>query len=70
MMFKNRRTEGWYSLDEFSQQVTIARLKGTHDVPEIAEAARITSEKVYKPLFKLVNELKIREIPVIAELNF
>ena len=70
MMFKNRKTEGWYSLDEFSKEVTIARLKGTHDIPEVAEAARITSEKVYKPLFNQVNELKIREIPVIAEIKF
>ena len=75
MMFKNRskqkQSEGWLNQDQFSREVTIARLNSfDHAIPEVAEAARHTQKKVYEPLFALANELKIREIPVQSELNF
>ena len=75
MMFKNRskqkQSEGWLNQDQFSKEVTIARLNSfDHAIPEVAAAARHTQEKVYEPLFALANELKIREIPVQSELNF
>ena len=75
MMFKNRskqkQSEGWLNQDQFSKEVTIARLNSfDHAIPEVAEAARHTQKKVYEPLFALANELKIREIPVQSELNF
>ena len=75
MMFKNRskkrQSEGWLNQDQFSREVTIARLNSfDHAIPEVAAAARHTQEKVYEPLFALANELKIREIPVQSELNF
>ena len=69
MMFKNRskqkQSEGWLTETQFAKEVTIARLNSfDHAIPEVAEAARITQKQVYEPLFKLANELKIREIPV------
>ena len=75
MMFKNRskqkQSEGWLNQDQFSKEVTIARLNSfDHAIPEVAEAARHTQKKVYEPLFALANELKIREIPVQSELKF
>ena len=75
MMFKNRsknaQSEGWLTETQFAKEVTIARLNSfDHAIPEVAEAARITQKQVYEPLFKLANELKIREIPVKKELKF
>jgi len=71
LAIKNKLTDGYYSLDQFAKEVTIARLNGmTHDVPEIAAAARNTDEFVYKPLFQQIKDLKIRELPIISELRF
>ena len=59
------------SLAQFSHEVTRARLNGfTHDVPEVASAARATQKKVYGPLFEKIQQLKIREMPIISELRF
>jgi hypothetical protein len=41
------------SLAQFSKEVTLTRLKGMqNDIPEIAQAARITQDKVYGPIGK------------------
>jgi hypothetical protein len=59
------------SLDQFSHEVTRARLNGfTHAVPEVSSAARHTQKKVYGPLFEEIQQLKIREMPIISELRF
>lgn len=59
------------SLDQFSHEVTKARLNGfSHDIPEIASAARHTQKHVYGPLFEQIQQLKIREMPIISELRF
>jgi hypothetical protein len=59
------------SLDQFSHEVTRARLNGfSHSVPEVANAARHTQKKVYGPLFEQIQQLKIREMPIISELRF
>jgi len=59
------------SLDQFSHEVTKARLNGfSHDIPEIAAAARHTQKHVYGPLFEQIQQLKIREMPIISELRF
>ena len=59
------------SLDQFSHEVTRARLNGfSHDVQEVANAARHTQKKVYGPLFEQIQQLKIREMPIISELRF
>jgi hypothetical protein len=59
------------SLDQFSHEVTRARLNGfSHSVPEVANAARHTQNKVYGPLFEQIQQLKIREMPIISELRF
>ena len=71
LALKNKMTDGWKSLDQFAKEVSIARLNSmSHEIPEVSAAARATQDKVYGPLFKLVNDLKIREIPVIAEIKF
>jgi len=75
MMFKNRgkdaQSQGWLNQTQFSKEITIARLNSfDHAIPEVAEAARITQKKVYEPLFKEANLLKIRELPVESELKF
>jgi hypothetical protein len=59
------------SLDQFSHEVTRARLNGfNHAVPEVSNAARHTQKKVYGPLFEQIQQLKIREMPIISELRF
>ena len=59
------------SLDQFSHEVTRARLNGfSHAVPEVSNAARHTQKKVYGPLFEEIQQLKIREMPIISELRF
>ena len=59
------------SLAEFSREVTKTRLKGMqNDIPEIAQAARITQDKVYGPIGKEMQELGIRKLPIERELNF
>lgn len=59
------------SLDQFSHEVTRARLNGfSHAVPEVSSAARHTQKKVYGPLFEEIQQLKIREMPIISELRF
>ena len=58
------------SLAEFSREVTKTRLmKMQHDVPEVAAAARISDEKVYKPIGNEMQELGIRKLPIERELN-
>ena len=59
------------SLDQFSHEVTKARLNGfNHAVPEVSVAARHTQKHVYGPLFEQIQQLKIREMPIISELRF
>jgi hypothetical protein len=59
------------SLAQFSREVTLTRLKGMQsDIPEIAQAARITQDKVYGPIGKEMQELGIRKLPIERELNF
>ena len=59
------------SLAQFSREVTLTRLKGMqNDIPEIAQAARITQDKVYGPIGKEMQELGIRKLPIERELNF
>lgn len=59
------------SLDQFSHEVTKARLNGfNHAVPEVSAAARHTQKHVYGPLFEQIQQLKIREMPIISELRF
>ncbi|MGB1713613.1 MAG: hypothetical protein ACPHEO_04330, partial [Flavobacteriaceae bacterium] len=59
------------SLDQFSFEVTKARLNGlSHDIQEVAAAARHTQKHVYGPLFEQIQQLKIREMPIISELKF
>ena len=59
------------SLAEFSREVTKTRLnKMQHDVPEVAAAARISDQKVYKPIGKEMIEYGIRKLPIERELNF
>ena len=70
LAFHNKMTPNRYSLDEFSHEVTKARIKGGSDIPEVDKAYRITQEKVYGPLFEEIQKLKIREMPVISELKF
>ena len=71
LALKNKMTEGYHSLDTFAKEVSIARLNGlSHDIPEVAAAARTTDDLVYKPLFEQVKQLKIREQPIISELKF
>jgi hypothetical protein len=58
------------SLAQFSKEVTLTRLKGMQsDIPEIAQAARITQDKVYGPIGKEMQELGIRKLPIERELN-
>ena len=52
LAFHNKMTPNRYSLDEFSHEVTKARIKGGSDIPEVDKAYRITQEKVYGPLFE------------------
>ena len=59
------------SLAEFSREVTKTRLKGMqHDIPEIAESARISQSKVYGPLGEEMQNLGIRKLPIERELKF
>ncbi len=59
------------SLAQFSREVTLTRLKGMqNDIPEIAQAARVTQDKVYGPIGKEMQELGIRKLPIERELNF
>ena len=70
-MVHNRFNNEFMSMNEFSKQVTIARLNNmSHDVQEVSAAARISQEFVYGDLFKKVQDLKIREMPVQQELFF
>ena len=66
---KNTNSEKM-SLREFSYEITKARIAGNHEIAEVAAAARRTNDLVYKPLFDEVKALKMREIPIRAELNF
>ena len=59
------------SISQFAQEVTKSRLnKMQHEIPEVAQAARITQEKVYGPLGKEMQELGIRKLPIEREINF
>ena len=70
-MVHNRFNNEFMSMNEFSKQVTIARLNNmSHDIQEVSAAARISQEFVYGDLFKKVQDLKIREMPVQQELFF
>ena len=70
-MVHNRFNNEFMSLNEFSKEVSIARLNAmSHEIPEVAAAARISQDYVYGHFFKKIQDLKIREMPVQAELNF
>ena len=59
------------SLAQFSIEVTRARLNGlSHEVGEVAAAARHSQKHVYGPLFDEIQGLKIREMPIETELYF
>ena len=69
-MVHNKYNNEFMSLNEFSVEVTKARLNKGSDIKEVDAAYRISEAKVYKPLFEQSNLLKIREMPVLQELNF
>ena len=59
------------SLAQFSHEVSRARLNGfSHPIQEVSAAARHTQKHVYGPLFEQIQQLKIREMPIISELRF
>ena len=63
--------DGTMSLNQFSKEITKARLNNlNHDIPEVAEAARITQEKVYKPFLDKLNQYGVRLEPIERELRF
>ena len=68
MAFHNKFNEKFMSLDEFSLEVSKARILKRHDIKEVDSAARIYGEKVYDKLWKEIDELGIREMPVVKEL--
>ena len=71
IMLKNTmNNDGVFSLSGFSKEVTKAMVMGEHAVPEVAQAARFSKKNFYDRLFKEANELKIREQPILHELNF
>ena len=71
IMLKNTmNNDGALSLSGFSKEVTKAMVAGEHAVPEVAAAARFSKKNFYDRLFKEANELKIREQPILHELNF
>tara|TARA_B100000131_G_scaffold297368_1_gene316062 strand:+ start:6824 stop:10147 length:3324 start_codon:yes stop_codon:yes gene_type:complete len=65
----NRMTPNHYTLSEFSQEVAKARILKKHSVPEVYESSRIYGDKVYDKLWKEIDELGIREMPVVKELK-
>ena len=65
----NRMTPNYLTLNEFSQEVAKARILKKHDVPEVYESSRIYGDKVYDKLWKEIDELGIREMPVVKELK-
>ena len=64
----NKLTPNYLTLSEFSQEVAKARILKKHDIPEVYESARIYGDKVYDKLWKEIDELGIREMPVLKEL--
>jgi hypothetical protein len=71
MNFINRLTPGKYSLREFAKEISRARINhGKHDIPEIAEAARVTQDLVYEPFLKMMNAAGVRLEPIEREMFF
>jgi len=70
MALHNKLTPQKLSLDEFSREVSKARIMKRHDIKEVDAAARIYGEKVYDKLWKEIDELGIREMPIQKELTF
>ena len=70
IMLKNTFSTEFMSIRQFAHEVTRARIMGNHKIPEVAQSARITQDKVYKPIFKESEALKIREKPVLEQLSF
>ena len=70
IMLKNTFSTEFMSIRQFAHEVTRARIMGNHKIPEVAQSARITQDKVYKPIFKESEALKIREKPVLEQLAF
>ena len=71
MNFINRLTPGKYSLREFAKEISKARINhGKHDIPEIAEAARVTQDLVYEPFLKMMNAAGVRLEPIEREMFF
>ena len=68
MALHNKLTPNRLSLDEFSREVSKARILKKHDIPEVDASARIYGDKVYDKLFKDIDELGIRSMPVEKEL--
>ena len=65
----NRLTPNRLTLNEFSKEVVKARVMKSHPIKEVDEAARIYGEKVYDKLWKEIDELGIREMPIKKEMN-
>ena len=65
----NRLTPNRLTLNEFSKEVAKARIMKSHPIKEVDEAARIYGEKVYDKLWKEIDELGIREMPIKKEMN-
>tara|TARA_R100001530_G_scaffold28480_1_gene22526 strand:- start:1494 stop:5294 length:3801 start_codon:yes stop_codon:yes gene_type:complete len=70
IMLKNTFNKEFMSIRQFAHEVTRARIMGNHKIPEVAQASRVTQDKVYKPIFKESEALKIREKPVLEALKF
>ena len=70
IMLKNTFSKDFMSIREFAHEITRARIMGNHKIQEVAQASRVTQDKVYKPIFKESELLKIREKPVLEQLSF
>ena len=71
MNLTQRFSTNTMSLNQFSKEITKARLNNlSHDIPEVAEAARITQEKVYRPFLEALNKYGVRLEPIERELRF
>ncbi len=70
ILTKNTISPTGYSINGFSKEIAKARIKGNHDIPEVAASSRYIYDNLYKKLFDQANELKIRQQPVEHELNF
>ena len=56
ILTKNTISPTGYSINGFSKEIAKARIKGNHDIPEIAASSRYIYDNLYKKLFDQVPE--------------